>query len=68
MAERNYSMVYTIVKQEKSGKDFWQRVGLAFTNRDGSIYIKLNALPVNGSLYIKKTDGDNGGSDEQKAS
>lgn len=45
--------VYTIVDNAKSGKAFWQKIGAAFTNRDGSLTLKLNALPVNGSMHVR---------------
>lgn len=38
---------------ERDGKAFWMRVGVATTNKDGSIQIKLDALPVNGELQIR---------------
>jgi hypothetical protein len=40
--------VYTIIEGGKEGTrkdDFWVRVGVAFENKDGSINVKLNALP-----------------------
>jgi len=49
--------VYTIVEGGREGnrkEDFWVRVGVAFENRDGSINVKLNALPVNGTLHIRE--------------
>ena len=51
---RNF-VVYTIIqKPQEEGKDFWQRVGVAFINRDGSMNVMLNALPVNGRLHIRE--------------
>lgn len=44
--------VYTIVEND-SGKDFWIRVGVAFQNKDGSLNVRLNCLPVNGTLHIR---------------
>ena len=38
---------------ERGEKSFWTRVGAAFTNRDGSITIQLDALPVSGKLQIR---------------
>ncbi len=46
-------IAYTIVETNGDAKDFWQRVGSAWTNSDGSINIMLNALPVNGKLHIR---------------
>ena len=44
--------VFTIVKKE--GKEnYWLNVGMAFVNKDGSLNVLLNALPVNGELHIR---------------
>lgn len=43
--------VYTIVKNGE--KEYWNRIGNAFVNRDGSLTVKLNALPINGQLQIR---------------
>ncbi len=44
--------VYTIVK--RSEKSIWIRIGTAFTNRDGSLNVKLDATPTNGELQIRE--------------
>lgn len=43
--------VYTVAKV--GGKDRWIRLGIGFVNGDGSITIKLDALPVNGVLSVR---------------
>jgi hypothetical protein len=43
--------VFTIVKNGE--KEYWNGVGKAFVNRDGSLTVRLNALPVNGQLMIR---------------
>lgn len=35
-------------------KSFWKHVGRAFWNRDGSINVLLDALPLSGKLQIRK--------------
>jgi hypothetical protein len=47
--------VYTIVERGERGvaKSYWSKVGIGFVNRDGSITLKLDALPVNGTLQIR---------------
>lgn len=40
-------------KEGKEGKSYWTRVGSAFENKDGSMNIYLNALPINGKLQIR---------------
>ncbi len=49
---RSFKEVFTVV--DRAGdKAFWVRVGTAFVNRDGSFNVKLDALPVNGTLQIR---------------
>lgn len=40
----------------KNGKTFWIRIGNAFTNRDGSMNVYLNAYPTSGKLQIREFD------------
>ena len=52
--DMNKKAVYTIMEsKDPTKKAFWLRVGAAFTNRDGSYTVKLDALPTNGSLHIR---------------
>lgn len=46
--------VFTIV--DRAGKSFWIRIGAAFTNRDGSETVLLDALPTNGKLQIRAVE------------
>lgn len=43
--------VYTII--EGVEKNFWREIGAAWVNRDGSLNVILDALPVNGRLHIR---------------
>ena len=55
-------LVYTIIDSKNSDRSFWVRIGSAFVNRDESLTVLLNALPVNGRLHIRdpreEFDGD----------
>jgi hypothetical protein len=54
MVEDNkVKIAYTVVERNKDGKKFWVRVGAAFVNRDGSLSVRLDAMPVNGELQIR---------------
>lgn len=56
-------IVYSVTKRGE--KSFWTRIGVAFVNRDGSLNVKLECLPVNGELQIrdqKERDNDSRGS------
>lgn len=46
--------VYAIT--ERGEKSYWTRIGVAYTNRDGSITVKLDALPISGTLQIRDDD------------
>ena len=50
--------VYTVI--ERGSRSHWLRVGVAFVNRDGSLNVKLDALPVNGTLHIRDADPKDG--------
>ena len=39
-------VAYTIVETNEDNKDYWQRVGSAWTNKDGSINITLKRAAV----------------------
>ncbi|HXX65746.1 MAG TPA: hypothetical protein VEK07_01095 [Polyangiaceae bacterium] len=49
---RDMKAVYTVVDRGQ-GKSFWIRIGVGFTNRDGSLNLRLDAIPVNGTLQVR---------------
>jgi hypothetical protein len=54
--ERSWKAVYTIVERQNSEKKHWVRIGNAFVNRDQSINVRLDAVPVNGQIHIRDID------------
>jgi hypothetical protein len=48
---KNMKSVYTVV--DRGGKSFWVRIGVGFTNRDGSLNLRLDAIPVNGTIQVR---------------
>lgn len=50
--------VLSPMKNEKTGKTYWLRLGHAFTNRDGSTNVYLDAFPSNRKLQIRDLDED----------
>ncbi|HLG20463.1 MAG TPA: hypothetical protein VI895_11705 [Bdellovibrionota bacterium] len=65
MAEMKY--VYTIVEREGLQKKQWMKVGVAFVNRDQSLNLRLDALPVNGLLHVRDAQKSrNGAKPEEK--
>ena len=51
MSNNQAKDVYAIVKNGE--KAFWQKIGRAHVNKDGSWNVYLNALPLNGELNIR---------------
>ena len=48
---QNRKVAYSIT--ERDGKTYWSKIGMAFVNRDGSITVNLEALPVSGKLQLR---------------
>lgn len=44
-------VVYTIT--ERGDRSYWTKIGVAYLNRDGSLNVKLDAVPVNGTMQIR---------------
>ncbi|MEO8797055.1 MAG: hypothetical protein ABI551_04150 [Polyangiaceae bacterium] len=42
---KTFKIVYAVT-ENKQGKSFWTRIGIAFVNRDGSLNVKLDCVPV----------------------
>ena len=51
-ATPNTSKRTVYVVTERDGKTFWTNVGVAHNNRDGSTTVKLDALPLSGTLQV----------------
>ncbi len=49
----NRLAVYQIISQGEGKKPIWQRIGIAFVNRDSSLNVRLNSVPTNGELHIR---------------
>lgn len=45
---------YTVRDAGEGKKGFWIEIGSAWTNRDDSLTLKLDALPVNGQIIVRK--------------
>ena len=48
---RNWKAVFCVVERLK--RKYWLRVGMAFVNRDGSLNVRLDAVPLTGQLHIR---------------
>ena len=51
---RPFKVVYSITENKNgNGKSWWTRIGVAFTNRDGSITLKLDCIPLGGTMQVR---------------
>lgn len=48
-------LVYAVAEREGS-RAVWTRIGTAWTNKDGSITVRLDAFPVSGVLQIRDAE------------
>jgi hypothetical protein len=51
MDANKMKIVYVI--SERNARKFWNRIGVAFINTDGSMNVKLEAIPVSGEMQIR---------------
>lgn len=58
--------VFTVIEVEGK-KGYWQRLGSAFVNKDGSEKIILNGLPVNGELIIRDPKPEEPAAEDQQS-
>jgi hypothetical protein len=50
---KTMTVVWTVVERGQ-GKSFWTRVGVGFVNRDGSLTLRLDAIPMSGTLQVRE--------------
>ena len=48
--------VYVITDQAEGNKSRWLKIGVAFLNKDSSLNVILDALPVSGKIHIRDRD------------
>jgi hypothetical protein len=51
MDQSKVKIVYNVT--ERAGRSYWTRIGIAFVNRDGSLSVRLESLPVSGEMQIR---------------
>lgn len=54
--ERTIKAVFTIVEDGRASRPIFRRIGTGFVNKDESLNIYLDALPVSGKLHIRDID------------
>lgn len=63
MDQSKMKIVYVIAS--RGDRRYWNRVGVAFVNSDGSINCKLDSLPVTGELQIRDYNPKENGATER---
>lgn len=53
MAGKEFKIIYNITQSQNGAKSFWNRIGVAFINADGSLNCKFESFPVNGECQIR---------------
>lgn len=53
--KKNERLEVFSIKARGQGASVWSKVGVAWINRDGSINVYLNSLPLDGKLHIRKS-------------
>lgn len=51
--QRYDAMMVTEFEGREGKKSFWTKIGAGFTNKDGSIGVQLDAIPVNGKIILQ---------------
>ncbi len=47
-------VVYALT--ERDGRTYWTRIGVAFVNKDESITVRMEAVPLSGQLNIRNDE------------
>lgn len=45
--------VYSITERGEQGSSAWSKIGVAFVNKDDSLNVVLDAIPMNGKIHIR---------------
>jgi hypothetical protein len=46
--------VYNIIERAGLTKPIWSRVGSAWVNKDGSISVVLDSVPIGGKIHVRE--------------
>jgi hypothetical protein len=61
--------VFSVKERPEGEKAVWVKAGMAFVNRDGSLNVYLDVLPLDGKLHVRealeKRDEAKGGAQQQ---
>jgi hypothetical protein len=51
---RSPSLIAYQVRDGKDNQSYWERVGVAWTNRNGGFTVQLHAIPLDGRIVLNK--------------
>lgn len=46
--------VFSVRKDKRSGSHYWVKAGVGFVNRDESVNLWLDVLPIDGTLHCRE--------------
>lgn len=46
--------VFTVLERGDGKKSYWLKIGTAWVNKDRSLSVYLDALPINGKLQVRE--------------
>jgi hypothetical protein len=52
-SEKKIAKAVYVIREFGEKQTNWVKVGVAFVNRDGSLNLQLDALPVDGKLHVR---------------
>ena len=54
--DRRPSMIAWQVRDGKDDESYWDRVGVAWQNRDGGYTVQLHSVPLSGRIVLRKPE------------
>ena len=51
--KENLKHVFTMIEKEGEEKTRWVKIGIGFVNKDNSLNLYLDALPLNGKIHVR---------------
>ena len=53
---RRPSLIAYQVREGKDNQSYWDRCGVAWSNRDGGFTVQLHAVPLSGRIVLRKPE------------
>jgi hypothetical protein len=59
VSNRRPSLIAYQVRDGKDESSYWDRIGVAWTNRDGGFTVQLHSMPLSGRIVLAKPKATN---------